>query len=159
MPRRMVDTSILEDKDFRSLSDKGRLLWFGLILNADDYGRGYADCQSLKNKNFPHNHISLKKIDKIRTEVKKKMENIKFYHSKGEELYQLLRWKDYQNIRPDRIKPSKIPPPNVRHLADKMRTNVGTDKYSIDKFRIGENPVNKFFKNANDVIKEKLNPK
>jgi len=138
MPRRMIDTNTLEDKGFRSLSDKGRLMWFGLILNADDYGRGYADCQSLKNKTFPHNHISLRNVEKIRSELKKTMKNVKFYRIKGEEFYQLLRWKVYQNIRPDRIKASKIPPPKGKQMSDNRPQADGTDKYSIDKISKGK---------------------
>lgn len=123
---RMVNPKTLEDNKFISLSDKGRLMWFGLILNADDLGRGKGDIQSLKNKIFPHNRISLKKVEKIRQEIKKKMNknttSVKFYRAEGQEFYQLTRWEKYQYYRKDRVRTSDYPSPPNSHPSPKRQS-------------------------------------
>ena len=143
MPRRMIDSDILEDKKFLSLSDKGRYMWIGLILRADDEGRGKCDFQTLKNKIFPQNHISLNKISKIFSEIRKTMnknrKSILVYRINSETFYQLCNWKQYQHIREDRIKPSKLPAfpqPNDNQMATKRQPTDRIVKYSIDKYSI-----------------------
>ena len=146
MAKRMFHSEILDDKKYISLSDKSRLLWNGLILKADDLGRGKCDFQTLKNKVFPKNHISLNKIAKLFTEIRKKMNkyspSIQVYRKNSETFYQLLNWEEYQYIRKDRLRESKLPTPpttnrqpNDNQTTTKRQPMVGIVKDSIDKYR------------------------
>ena len=141
MAKRMINSEMLEDKDYVSLSDKGRLLWIGLIINADVLGRGRGDNQSLKNKTFPQNHISLAKVAKIRQEVRKKMKNVKFYQVKGEEFYQLLNWEKYQFVRKDRPRMSNHPQPSGKPMTNQGTSAVGLEEKRIEENRIEENRI------------------
>lgn len=150
----MIDPSIWEDEAFCKLSYPARVLYIGLISNADDYGRGLGDLQSLKNKVFGYDKISLQSVSKWRLEVCQTLPNVLFYPRQSKKYYQLTKWKSYQYIREDRIRVSKIPPPTVRQVSDKRQTTDGIDKSSIDKNRIVDNSFN--YKDSKEVLKEKM---
>lgn len=156
----MIDPRIWNDEGFNKLSHSARLLWFGFISHADDYGRGYADVQYWKNNVFGYDKISLKMVEKWLAEIKKHMKNVLIYPQKSKKYYQLMKWKSYQNIRIDRIRPSHIPPPPVRQVSDKRQQNDGIDKYSIDKIRIdksrGDDANNNIIKGKVKDLKDKM---
>lgn len=65
--KRMIDPGIWTSEDFANLSMLARLVWVGLISNADDEGRGKANTAYLKSQLFPYDdELSLKKIDSAR---------------------------------------------------------------------------------------------
>ena len=59
--KRMIDPQIWVIEDFSKLSFLSRLIWIGLISNADDEGRGKANISYLKSQLFPSDEdLSLK---------------------------------------------------------------------------------------------------
>lgn len=160
----MISPEIWDDKNFNSLSFPARLMFIGLITNADDLGRLPANLQFLKNKIFGYDRISLKKIKKWRQEIKIKMKNVKFYHQ-GEEFCQLLHWEKYQYIRKDRVRSSQIPSfcqPTDNQMATNWQPINGIDKNRIDKNRIDKNrptDLDNLPPLVKSVLKDKLNEK
>ena len=107
--KRMIDPGIWTSEDFANLSMLARLVWVGLISNADDEGRGKANTAYLKSQLFPYDdELSLKKIDSALKEIEKTM-SIEFYEIEGKKYYQLTKWQKFQTI--NRPTPSQIPKP------------------------------------------------
>lgn len=107
--KRMIDPGIWTSEDFSNLSMLARLIWVGLISNADDEGRGKANTAYLKSQLFPYDdELSLKKIDTALKEIEATM-SIKFYEVEGKKYYQLTKWQKFQTI--NRPTPSQIPQP------------------------------------------------
>lgn len=118
--KRMIDPGIWTSEDFSNLSMLARLIWVGLISNADDEGRGRANIAYLKSQLFPYDdELSLKKIENALKEIEKSM-SIKFYAVEGKKYYQLTKWEKFQNI--NRPSPSQIP---------KMSENTGDSELKI----------------------------
>lgn len=105
--KRMIDPGIWTSEDFSNLSMLARLIWVGLISNADDEGRGKANVAYLKSQLFPYDdELSLKKIDAALKEIETSM-SIEFYEVEGKKYYQLTKWSKFQTI--NRPTPSQIP--------------------------------------------------
>lgn len=66
--KRMIEPDIWSDEGFIELSERGRLMFAGLITQADDEGRGTGSARSIKAKIFPADEIH---VDEI-TELKKR---------------------------------------------------------------------------------------
>lgn len=107
--KRMIDPGIWTSEDFANLSMLARLVWVGLISNADDEGRGKANTAYLKSQLFPYDdELSLKKIESALKEIEGTM-SINFYKVEGKKYYQLTKWQKFQTI--NRPTPSQIPQP------------------------------------------------
>lgn len=106
--KRMLDPAIWTDEGFLEMSMTARIIFIGLISNADDAGRGYAGAKAIKAKILPGDDITVAEIDKAKGEITAHS-HTRFYSVDGTEYYQLERWLDYQNI--NRAFPSKIPGP------------------------------------------------
>lgn len=105
--KRMIDPGIWTSEDFSNLSMLARLIWVGLISNADDEGRGKANTAYLKSQLFPYDdELSLKKIESSLKEIETSM-SITFYEVAGKKYYQLTKWGKFQTI--NRPTPSQIP--------------------------------------------------
>ncbi len=153
----MISPEMWDNEGFNKLSHWARLLWIGLISNADDLGRGIADCQSLKNKVFPFDKISLKRIEKWRFEIQNTMRNIQFYPKKTKRYYQLIKWEEYQYVRKDRTRVSKIQPPKGYQTTTIRQPNDGIEENRTDKNRIDkmvDTSLNKFNKDKLKEMKE-----
>jgi len=108
--KRMIDPGIWTSEDFSNLSFIARLIWVGLISNADDEGRGKANVAYLKSQLFPYDDdLSLKKIEAALTEIGNSM-SIQFYEVECKKYYQLTKWDKFQTI--NRPTPSQIPKKN-----------------------------------------------
>lgn len=110
MPRkRMIDPAIWTDEKFGALSVLSKLLFIGLVSNADDDGRGNASSNYLKAVLLPYDvKVSVKSIESACDEIAKTM-NIVFYRENetSKTHYQILKFHDWQTI--NRPTPSKIP--------------------------------------------------
>ena len=96
--KRMIDPGIWTSEDFSNLSMLARLIWVGLISNADDEGRGKANLAYLKSQLFPYDdELSLKKIENSLKEIEKSM-SVQFYEVDSKKYYQLLNWRKFQTI-------------------------------------------------------------
>jgi len=106
--KRIIDPSIWTDPDFSSLTVRQRLLYIGLISNADDYGRMHAHPSILRVRIFPYDDLSLSEV----SEDLKAVEDsglIRCWENAGERYLFHPKWFKYQRFN----HPGKtnIPPP------------------------------------------------
>ncbi|MBA7716144.1 hypothetical protein ES703_125209 [subsurface metagenome] len=113
MPRRrMISPNIWKDPNFAKLTDLEKVLFIGIISNADDEGRIIATPESLKADIFPYDHRKTASVvKKLRDSLTTKLKNVLLYTNDEVEYITLLRWKRYQ--KPKHSKPSILPKPPI----------------------------------------------
>jgi hypothetical protein len=147
--KRMIDPCIWASEDFGKLSTLAKIVWIGLISNADDFGRGRAKVSYIKSNLFPYDddkkEITIKKIEEALNGIAERM-SIIFYECDDNEYYQLTNWYRFQTI--DRIQESKIPvcPDNshiIRRLvAEQSASNREQVAPNIKEYNISEKNIN-----------------
>jgi hypothetical protein len=128
--KRMIDPGVWTDHGFMELSPLGRLLWIGLVSQADDEGRGHGSAKSLKAAIFPCDELSIGEVEQLRSEVADHM-RVVFYSVDGEDYYQLQKWKYHQSIN----KPSESAIPSSRSgtvvLPERSRSTTGMTQTTV----------------------------
>ena len=104
----MIHPLIWEDPSFNKLSRDARLLFIGMISNADDEGYIRGDAGSLKRLVFGFDYLEVKEIENWRKELEL-VNNIHFYKLGNEEYAHFLKWKTYQKQQKDRIQATTYP--------------------------------------------------
>lgn len=107
--KRMISPEIWASSSFAELSDFAKIVFIGLISNADDEGKGEADPALLKSTLFPRDEK--KRAADVKTALSEiaRSTSTLFYSVEGKNYYILTKWKVYQKL--DRPTPSKIPNP------------------------------------------------
>lgn len=107
--RRMINPSIWESTKVNALSRDARLLFIGLISNADDDGCFRADVRAIRKAVFGMDDLTVDQVGKWLEEVKA-MPTIHFYEAEGEQYGHFKNWRKHQTLREDRRVPSSHPP-------------------------------------------------
>jgi hypothetical protein len=137
-----------------NLSHSARLMFIGLITQADDEGRGSADVRYLKSAIFPgDHHTSTTKL--LRSVADQCLVDL-YAGSDGEPLYAIRNWKRHQKI--DKPKKSSFPSPKgsdasllieeesptSRHGSDLIGSDLikdqGSDRIKSARARVSEDP-------------------
>ena len=116
---RLIPTSYFRDPDVMSLSSgDGRLILVGLVLNADDWGRGLAHSVILgRDLDYPPEVIEATLAELEQADL------VRCYQAGKHRYYVLTRWDEWQKLPEGKRTPSRIPaPPTVE----------GTDASSQD---------------------------
>jgi len=104
--KRMIDPNIWDSPSFANLSVLAKLIFIGMISNADDEGRGRANANYLKSKIFPYDcDMRSEDIESALDEIAKNA-SVLFYLHRGCEYYSFERWKRWQRV--DKPQPSLI---------------------------------------------------
>ena len=118
--KRMIDPDFWTDEKVGTLKRDERLLFMGLISNADDEGRGRANSKLLKSSIFPYDDdIKAKDVDVM-------MQNIAglnlaiIYKADGQDFYCLPNFLKHQNI--NRSTASRLPAPTDKNKNDLQLT-------------------------------------
>lgn len=107
--KRIISPEIWASRSFAELSDFAKIVFIGLISNADDEGRGEADPALLKSTLFPRDEKKrVADVKSALSEIARSTSTL-FYSVEGHEYYALTKWKLWQKL--DRPKPSKLPAP------------------------------------------------
>ena len=114
MPSRVIKETIKTSKNVNALSDFQFRVWIHLILSADDYGRGNADPELVKNLAFPRRKGITEKQLFDALHVLANMGMVSLYEVDGEPYYYFPKWSEHQRVRQ---KVSKFPAPED---ADKL---------------------------------------
>lgn len=125
--KRMISPEIWESSSFSKLSDFAKLVFIGLISQADDEGKGKASPNIIRSKLFPDGEEKrVTDIKKALSEIALRM-SITFYEVEGDSFYILTNWHSWQKI--DRPTPSKIPnpPQSERTVGERGRTTQNQD--------------------------------
>ena len=109
MGSRVIKDSIKTSRHVNALSDFQFRVWIHLILSADDYGRGSADPELVKNLAFPRRKgITEKQLaDALHVLANTGMVNL--YEVDGEPYFYFPKWGEHQRVR---TKVSKFPDPD-----------------------------------------------
>ena len=91
-----------------NLSHSARLMFIGLITQADDDGRGLADVRRLKAAIFPGDDITSKQVSDWLSECKDQALVVLYDTAQHGSLYQLTGWHHQKIKKPT---PSAYPPP------------------------------------------------
>jgi len=139
--KRSIDPHIWEDPGFNSLEIPARLIFIGMISNADDEGYIRADAGSIKRLIFGFDNISKEEVQKYLDQIKK-LKTVHFYEIDGEEYAHFVKWRKYQKQREDRIQPTTYPKCNICQTSDRQVSDNGEqvtaeEKRSKEKLNIG----------------------
>jgi len=139
--KRSIDPHIWEDPGFNSLEIPARLIFIGMISNADDEGYIRADAGSIKRLIFGFDNISKEEVQKYLDQIKK-LKTVHFYEIDGEEYAHFVKWSKYQKQREDRIQPTTYPKCNICQTSDRQVSDNGgqvpaEEKRSKEKLNIG----------------------
>lgn len=157
--KRMISPEIWESSSFSKLSDFAKLVFIGLISNADDSGKGKANPSYIRSRLFPNDE------DRRVTDIKKALSeialtmSITFYEVNGDNFYLLTNWLRWQKI--DRPTPSKIPdPPQSEETVGERGRYTQNQKFEDDSTNIRRgldegSPPNRIERNKNGIEEEK----
>lgn len=133
--RRMIYSKIWTSQQVGHLTPQARLLYIGMITLADDDGRLVGDPSYLRGQVFPYDSsMTIDDVILLRNEILT-AGLIDSYKIDNFDYIQHPNWSEYQVIRGDLYKPSKLPDRNGR-VTKPLRTrnkNVIQDKLSKDK--------------------------
>jgi hypothetical protein len=126
MPRiRTLKPELWLSPQVMNLSHGARLLFLGLITQADDEGRGCADPRRLKAAIFPGDDVTSANVGEWLLEVEAQRLARAYDGAEHGRLYELPTWRSHQSI--ERPKPSRYPPSvtNQRSVGDASLTSRG----------------------------------
>lgn len=107
--KRMIDPSFWDDEKVGQLEPCNRLLFMGLISQADDEGRMNGHPALIRSAIFPYDEeITISTIDKWLGRLHE-LGMIKRYEINGQKFLALINFLKHQTI--NRPQPSKLPPP------------------------------------------------
>lgn len=136
--RRMIDPNFWQSEDISRLSPFARLLFIGMISNADDEGRGRANINYLKSTIFPYDDIRVAEVDKALSEVSHNT-SVVVYEVAHSRYYAFTNWKKWQRV--DKPQDSIIPPvpDNSENDSGMILESFSTDSVLKEKKRKEEN--------------------
>lgn len=106
--RRMINPSIWQDPSFNGVCIEARLLFIGMLSNADDDGYLRADAGSLKRTVFGFDAFTREEVGAWLDQLSS-FRSMHFYEIDGEKYAHFVKWKRYQLLRDDRRVPSEHP--------------------------------------------------
>lgn len=123
--KRMISPEIWESQSFGELSMLAKVLFIGMISQADDDGKGVLSAQLLKSRILPYDELRIADIDKALREIGHKPSvnadgdkareeaghklSVTYYEVGGKQYYYFDNWRKWQTI--NRPIPSKFPNP------------------------------------------------
>lgn len=134
----MIDPHIWEDPGFNGLSLQARLLFIGMVSNADDEGYLRGDAGSLKRLIFGFDDsITKADVENWIQEITL-IPNIHFYTVGNETFTHFTKWDTYQKQQKDRIQASTYPSCNrcvagAKQVLTEVSKEVGQVKKSEEK--------------------------
>ena len=137
MPRRrMIDPDFWNDSRVKRLTPIERLLFIGMVSQADDDGRLLADTAFLRSKVFPYDDFTLEDITSMRDHILETNPNLQLYQNAGEDYLYFRKWPRYQ--KPSHPQPSKLPKPP--ELQEAVREPVREPVRELDQPKTGTVP-------------------
>lgn len=108
VPNRIIKESICTSEDIAGLSIGAEILFYHLIVKADDYGVYFGNEQIIKNTCFPlkSTEIKLKQVESWLNELIKAGLIFAYVAEDGKKYIQFAKWAKHQQIR---AKKSKYP--------------------------------------------------
>ncbi len=133
MPRiRTIKPEIWLSAQVMNLSHSARLLFIGLITQADDDGYGSSDPRKLKASVFGGDDLTIDVVKQLLAEIEAQR-LVLLYEADGYgALYWLPSWKEHQYVQ--KAVPTRYPPPVDKSLPERYRNaTVGSDRIGSDR--------------------------
>ena len=111
MPNRIIKESICSNEQIDSLSPFEEVLFYRLIVNADDYGRFDGRTAIIRSRLFPLKNVRDDQIEKA-IHTLSSVELVDLYYVGGKPFVRLTGWDRHQTIR---AKKSKYPAPETEN--------------------------------------------
>lgn len=110
MPNRLIKESICTSEDLNRLSPMAEILFYRLIVKADDYGAYYGNVSIVKSNCFPLKSDEIT-CEQVQTWLRELEDAglIDTYRAEGRDYIQFHKWKNHQQIR---AKKRKFPEPD-----------------------------------------------
>lgn len=131
--KRMLDPNIWVSEDMAMLSIFARLMFIGMISNADDEGKGRANVAYLKSTIFPYDEdITTRKVNEALKSIAEHC-SVEIYVVDGKQYYRFKNWKSWQKV--EKPSPSQIPNPTQQfgEQSGNSRGIVGDESCLIRK--------------------------
>ena len=138
---RMINPNIWDDPSFCELSIQARLLYIGLISNADDEGYLRGHIGSIKRLVFGMDDMTADATQLLINEITAHLPSVHLYTADDGQTYiHLSNWTKYQHQQKDRIVSSLFPTCSVCVANDKHAlTEVKLSRLNkVDKINVGE---------------------
>ena len=122
MPNRVIKESICTSDKLNELTDFQFRLWVGLLVSADDAGRGDARPAIIRGRVFPlRDRIAVKDVD-VGLQALAASGCVSLYKVGGKPYYWFPTWAEHQRL--DRAKP-KYPSPDEADPEDESAADCG----------------------------------
>lgn len=129
---RSVKPSIWSDERFIELSRDARLLFLGMISNADDAGRLVASGVALIGAVFPHDKVTITQVEKWRDEIATTGLAVVYASGRGT-FASLPGYPKHQRIQ--KKQPSSLPPPPGSENGSENEYTTGYENESRTRSR------------------------
>lgn len=136
--KRMISSLIWEDENFGKLSFQARLLFLGLITNADDDGYIRANDSYLRSTVFIYDDIELETIKNCLQEIIKNLSSVHVYEFAGNRYLHFVKWTTFQTLRSDRKKDTMMP------ICPQCERPLSTNCQPIDNQLSAEDKLSKY---------------
>jgi hypothetical protein len=128
----MIHKKIFDSDQFNGLTLAERVLYFALIVNADDEGRFRMDAPIWKRRVFHSDRIGTTMVQIMLDHITEAALVVR-YEALGGTYGQHPNWHKYQTLRADRCKKSDFPPPPADKLPPDDNQPAPKDKASKEK--------------------------
>lgn len=124
--KRMIDPNFWQSEEVSRMSVFARLLFLGLVSNADDEGRGRANPVYLRSTVFPYDDLEADKVAEALAEISRHTSTL-VYEVDGNHFFCLRSWRRWQKL--DRPQKSVLPSPKegVLRYEPRIRRGEGDD--------------------------------
>ncbi|MBI4065332.1 hypothetical protein HY409_03105 [Candidatus Gottesmanbacteria bacterium] len=154
---RMLHKKISVSLQVDRLSLGAQLLFSWMIPAADDEGRMKGEPQSVKANVVPMKKWTFTKVKDYLNEMKNQG-LIYYWEQNGEWIIEFPKWNEYQQIRKDRLEPSKLPSFSGKNVNQQTGKSQPDDNQTTAQSSVSEsNPVeiNKSEYSDKDLIADK----
>lgn len=125
MPRiRSIKPELWQSPQVMNLSHSARLLFLGLITQADDDGKGSSDPRKLRAAVFPGDDLKLEDVKGWLVEITMQRLAVLYTVDGYGDLYLLPSWHEHQYVQ--KRQPSRYPDPQIDALPERYRNGNGT---------------------------------
>ena len=139
MPNRILKESICTSEDLESLSPMAEILFYRLIVNADDYGCYYGNESIVKSNCFPLKSDDIK-CDQMKSwldELDQADLITRYIGKDGRRYIKLTKWEKHQQVR---AKKRKFPEPE--EVCNQMISNdINSNPMKSDDSKCPRNPI------------------
>lgn len=140
MPSRIIKESICTSEDIAMLSPVAEILFYRLLVKADDYGTYYGNESIIRNTCFPlvsEKKVNAAKVNACLGELEKAGLIVRYIAEDGRKYLKLTKWDKHQQIRAKKPKFPKLDDTCKQLISDDFKCNQVKSNVAV----IQSNPI------------------